>query len=288
MSNYLRTAFVLSILFLSGIIAESFSQDIPTPVTARLISDPSEINQGESIKFGVLFDIDPGWHIYWKYPGETGLPTNVNFHAPDGFKTGEIQWPLPMAFVKSQGGVDYGYENSVLLWTDIQIPSNFSESESGEFTAEVSWISCKEICIPGKADLKYQIKSEGSELHQNKEIFQEWKKLLPVKVSKQENPFETNVNTIREDANTFKIELDIKSKDRYKKVEFYPNPGDSRKVVNLETVKSETSKITKITFDVIAKTQHEISDKEMSGLLVYSDESSKRSAIEIDIKLADN
>jgi len=288
MFNYMRIVSILSILFLSGFISESFSQEIPTPVTARLVSDSSEIDPGESIKLGVLFDIDPGWHIYWKYPGETGLPTKVNFHVPDGFNQEEINWPLPMAFEKPEGGVDYGYEKSVLLWTDIQIPLDLSESEIDKFSAKASWVSCKEICIPGKADLKYDIKTEGSELRKNEAIFAKWQRLVPGTESAEDNPFEINANRLRIDAHTLKIELEIISNDQYRKVEFYPNPGDSRKVANLKTVETEQGNTTKISFDIITKTEHEISDTEMSGLLVYLNERGKRSAIEIDINLADN
>lgn len=288
MFKKLITVLVLSILFFPGFISESFSQEIPTPVTAKLISDTSKFNPGELIKLGILFDIDPGWHIYWKYPGETGLPTKVKFHAPDDLKVGGINWPLPKAFEKPAGGFDYGYEDSVLLWTDIQIPPDFSEGESVEYSAEASWISCKEICIPGKAALKYEVKTEGPELHQNEEIFEIWQKLLPIKVSEQQSPFEINVKTIRKDVHALKIELGIVSIGEYKKVEFYPDPGDSRRIANLETVKSEEDNTTNINFDLVTKTEHEISDKEMTGLLVYLNESGKRSAIEIEINLTDN
>lgn len=284
----MRIASVLSILFLSGFISESFSQEIPTPVTARLVSDSLEINPGESIKLGVLFDIDPGWHIYWKYPGENGLPTKVNFHAPDGFKLDEINWPLPMAFEKPEGGVDYGYEKSVLLWTDIQIPSDLSESKIDEFGAIASWVSCKEICIPGRADLKYDVKTEGSELRKNEAIFAKWQRLVPNTVSAEDNPFEINANRLRIDSRTLRIELEIISNGQYKKVEFYPNPGDSRKVANVKTVEFVQGNTTNMSFDVITKIEQEISDNEMSGILVYSNESGKRLAIEIDINLADN
>jgi DsbC/DsbD-like thiol-disulfide interchange protein len=288
MFNYMRIASVLSILFLSGFISESFSQEIPTPVTARLVSDSLEINPGESIKLGVLFDIDPGWHIYWKYPGENGLPTRVNFHAPYGFKLDEINWPLPMAFEKPEGGVDYGYEKSVLLWTNIQIPSDLSESKIDEFGAKASWVSCKEICIPGRADLKYDVKTEGSALRKNEAIFAKWQRLVPNTVSAEDNPFEINANRLRIDAHTLRIELEIILNGQYKKVEFYPNPGDSRKVANLKTVEFVQGNTTNMSFDVITKTEQEISENEMSGILVYSNESGKRSAIEIDINLADN
>ena len=83
-------------------------------------------------------EIDPGWHVYWKYPGETGLPTRVEFSTPHGFKAGELMWPIPMAFKKYEGGIEYGYENSLLLWTNIEVPQDTELNPDFEIDAAVS------------------------------------------------------------------------------------------------------------------------------------------------------
>ncbi len=121
--------------------------------TARLVTDRATITPGEAIAVGVAFDLEPGWHIYWKDPGDTGQPTEITFGAPDGFDFGEIQWPAPHIFT-SPAGTDYGYEGKVLLFTEVGVPEGLTEGETVSLTADTEWLVCKETCIPGKARLR--------------------------------------------------------------------------------------------------------------------------------------
>ena len=52
----------------------AFDDDEPR-VEARLLVHPDDPDSDRSVRIGVLFDLDPGWHLYWRNPGETGLPT---------------------------------------------------------------------------------------------------------------------------------------------------------------------------------------------------------------------
>ena len=172
----MRPLFVL-ILF-AGFIITSYAQEIPDPVQAKLVSDVLTVKPGESFNLGVLFDIDPGWHIYWKNPGDTGLPTEIDFIVPANYKEGALNWPAPSKFQNSRGGTDYGYEKSVLLWSNIKVPSTAEINSETVIEAEVSWLSCKEICIPGKAILNYGLGISEDREPANATIFSEWQKTL--------------------------------------------------------------------------------------------------------------
>jgi thiol:disulfide interchange protein DsbD len=65
-------------------------------VTPSLISDVAAIQPGQKFRVGVLYRIEPGWHVYWKFSGDSGLPTKIAWQVPPGFKVGELQWPLPL------------------------------------------------------------------------------------------------------------------------------------------------------------------------------------------------
>src|SRR5271168_3908009 len=84
-------------------------------VQAELLANVSEIQPGKPFWLGVHFVIDPSWHIYWKNPGDAGLPTRVKLTLPDGFTAGPLQFPTPSRFEQPGGIVIYGYENSVTL-----------------------------------------------------------------------------------------------------------------------------------------------------------------------------
>ncbi len=169
---------VLFLIFLCGFITQSYAQEIPDPVEAKLVSDVKTVKSGEQFNLGVLFDIDPGWHIYWKNPGDTGLPTEVNFIVPKNYVAGELNWPSPDTFKNSRGGTDYGYEKSVLLWIQIDVPQNARVNSVDKIVAEASWISCKEICIPGKVSLEYDLSIGDFREPGNEDLFSKWQDRL--------------------------------------------------------------------------------------------------------------
>ena len=67
-------------------------------VQASLVADTTGVSVGKPFTVGVLLKIDPGWHIYWKNPGDAGLPTKVKWTLPDGFTAGELRYPTPHEF----------------------------------------------------------------------------------------------------------------------------------------------------------------------------------------------
>lgn len=99
----------------------------------------------ERVRVMIRFDIEPGWHIYWKNPGDSGEPTSIRWTLPEGWKAGELKFPTPKAF-DTGGIINYGYENNVTLVTDLYLPSGLTP---GKIQGEALYLICKEACIPG-------------------------------------------------------------------------------------------------------------------------------------------
>ncbi len=283
----MRSILALMILFVAAFITTSFAQEIPTPVRAKLVSNIDRVKPGESFNLGVLFEIDPGWHIYWKYPGETGLPTKLTLNMPDSYQTSGVMWPIPGAYKKTDGGVDFGYENSVLLWTNIQVPSDAQIDKSVDIETQVSWISCKEICIPGKAKLNFSPKLGERTSSSSEALFADWSDSLPISLTDRKNPFQIEVHKIDSAHGQVKVEIKLKSNPQSEKIEYYPNPGDSLLVQNISSIKSEDFNLTEISFDVTAQDGVVLSENVLDGLIVYSDAEGKRSAVEMKIDFND-
>jgi DsbC/DsbD-like thiol-disulfide interchange protein len=102
-------------------------QDGKVLVTACLISDVNSIQPGQKFRIGVLYRIEPGWHIYWKYPGDAGIPTKIAWQLPEGFKVHDFQWPIPTR-EKEPGDLEvFAYSSEVLLFAEVEAPqSNLS------------------------------------------------------------------------------------------------------------------------------------------------------------------
>jgi DsbC/DsbD-like thiol-disulfide interchange protein len=117
----------------------------------QLVSDTSAVEPGVPLWVGLHFEMEKGWHIYWRNPGDSGEPPRVRWTLPNGFHAGEIEWPAP-ARLGSGSVIDYGYEESVLLPVEIEIPKGLTAGRV-TISADVSWLVCKDICVPGKARL---------------------------------------------------------------------------------------------------------------------------------------
>ena len=118
---------------------------------AELLVGVDAVAPGASFPVGVRVTTDPGWHVYWKYPGTAGLPTTVDWHLPDGFTVGPLQYPTPTEFDQPGGIVGYGYEGSALLTATVTAPDDLKPGEPVVISADVAWLVCADVCIPGSA-----------------------------------------------------------------------------------------------------------------------------------------
>jgi len=122
------------------------------PVTARLVPETAGMAPGTTLWVDLHLDIAPGWHTYWRNPGDSGLPTEIAWTLPAGFTAGDIVWPVPEHFVVSGLG-NYGYRDAVDLLVPIAVSRDVEPSSTAKLDAAVSWLVCSDICIPGEAKL---------------------------------------------------------------------------------------------------------------------------------------
>ena len=118
----------------------------PTPV----IASPGEF------KTGVYFKLDAGWHVYWINPGDSGLPPTVKWSLPAGITAGPLQFPTPKRLPLGPL-MDFGYDNEVLFPIAMQAKSPLTPKSKLTLAAKVDWLVCREVCIPGKANLTLDI-----------------------------------------------------------------------------------------------------------------------------------
>lgn len=147
------------LLWLSA--AAAAAQVSPAPIQptqdqhahVELLSRQSSLTPGADQQLGVHFVLEPGWHIYWINPGDSGQPPVFKWQLPKGFSVGEIQWPRPERMQPIKELADYGYHNEVLLPLTLHVPSGVSKGTPVEIGAEAKWLVCREVCIPEHAQL---------------------------------------------------------------------------------------------------------------------------------------
>ena len=125
-------------------------------VRAELLADTNAIVPGKPFTVGLLLRMVPGWHTYWKFSGDAGLPSEIKWNLPDGWKVGDIQWPIPLKTTDPGDIQTYGYQDEVLLMQEIVPPAKI-DSSSVKLSAEANWLVCERICIPGSASLQLEL-----------------------------------------------------------------------------------------------------------------------------------
>src|SRR5579875_2395380 len=119
-----------------------------------LLVPPAQIYPGQAFTAGLDFQMDPGWHIYWINAGDSGEPPNVKWMLPGSVKAGELQYPPPQRLPLGPL-MDFGYENEVVLPVTIHVAPGFHPgSTHAEILADVSWLVCQNVCLPGQGTLK--------------------------------------------------------------------------------------------------------------------------------------
>jgi len=119
--------------------------------TARLLVAPDP-DAPDAAWVGVLIDLDPGWHTYWRNPGDTGLPTKLEWSL-DGGRVGDVEWPTPHVYSEADGlFTTYGYEDRVLLQSPVRLEAGFEGTR--EITVEAHLLICKQECIPADFSLR--------------------------------------------------------------------------------------------------------------------------------------
>ncbi len=177
----MKKSFVLVILLSACLISPVLFADDENPVRAELISEVKSVQPGHPFWVAIHFKMDEGWHTYWKNPGEVGLPNKVKWDLPEGFEAGKLKWPYPEKIMEGDIAA-FAYEGEVLLLSEIKTPASI-EGPEVTLKAEVGWLACKEICLPGEASvtLSLPVTAETPEADErNKDLFSVTRSHLPV------------------------------------------------------------------------------------------------------------
>ncbi len=102
---------------------------------------------------GLRLEHEAKWHTYWLQPG-TGLPTSIDWQLPPGWSAGPIRWPAPQRVYDTAGNLTgNGYEDVVFLPVTLTPPHDLAPGEAVTLRARVEWLMCKDVCIPGEAEV---------------------------------------------------------------------------------------------------------------------------------------
>ena len=172
-----------------------------------LIKDHSDFVPGTSINIGLKVSMDKGWHTYWRNPGDSGGPIEIDWNLPKGFSVSDIKWPLPEK-IEYPPLMTYGYEDFVIYPMVLSIPADYSD-DYFEMTADI--LICADVCIPESGKISSNL--FGIE---NDSLIYEWLESIP----SQSLPITTSLN----DNN---LEIRFTFEKEIKEIYFFPDENNS-------------------------------------------------------------
>ena len=108
---------------------------------------------------GIALQLKPGWHTYWRTPGDSGVPPRFDFSKSDNVEAVTVLWPAPKKFDDGAGGTSLGYVDQVVL--PLRIVAKNTEKPV-TLRAEVNYAVCEKLCIPVQANLELSFTSVAS------------------------------------------------------------------------------------------------------------------------------
>ena len=149
--------------------------------TVELIADVASLPvAGGKVTLGLGLRPKPGWHVYWRNPGDAGKEASVAWELPPGFAAGALRFPVPHV-IPFGDFVTYGFDGPVLLLADLEVPASLPRSEPVAIRGRATWVVCDDaLCVPEQADVTLTLPAgTGAESAEHRPLFAEARRALP-------------------------------------------------------------------------------------------------------------
>src|SRR5258707_4381679 len=126
------------------------------PSAVRLLAGS---RSGAVLLGGIAFQLQPGWHTYWRNPGDSGVPPRFDFSKSENIEAVTVLWPAPTKFDDGAGGTALGYRKQVVLPLRI-VAKNADKPVT--LRADINYAVCEKLCIPVEASTELAFTSVAS------------------------------------------------------------------------------------------------------------------------------
>ncbi|MEQ1496471.1 MAG: thioredoxin family protein [Novosphingobium sp.] len=148
----------------------------PTHIQSQLLIEGSAAPGGK-VTVAFLMKPSPGWHGYWKNPGDAGLGLTPNWTLPTGVTAGELAYPVPSTLIVSVL-MNHVYERDYAVLTVLSLPGNANPGARLPIRVKLDWLACTDqICVPEQAELSGEIVIGAAGLPDPR--FDQWRAALP-------------------------------------------------------------------------------------------------------------
>ncbi|HWH17677.1 MAG TPA: protein-disulfide reductase DsbD domain-containing protein [Allosphingosinicella sp.] len=147
----LWSALILSVLLPAP--AASAQATEPRHIATQLIAETDTPTAGSIVSLAIHMTPEPGWHGYWKNPGDSGIEPSVQWTLPRGAAAGPLEYPVPGRLIVG-GLMNYVYEGPYALLLKLKVPDGLAPGTPLPIRGKFDYLVCtKEVCVPESADL---------------------------------------------------------------------------------------------------------------------------------------
>jgi DsbC/DsbD-like thiol-disulfide interchange protein len=257
-----------AVIVLFGLMSSARAQQTPH-IDATLVSDVASVAAGKQFKVGVHFKIDPGWHIYWINPGDSGLPTRLKLDLPTGYTAGDLEFPTPERIALPGNVVNYGYTDEVLLTVTVTPPATLAAGADVAIPVRATWLVCQDDCVPGSANLSITLPVGDGKPSPDADTFASWAKKVPVAADKSPDVSSVHADYSAPAATTdsadASVEIDWKNAAPTD-VQFAPEPISGW---DFASIKSETNGTKTVVHLQLKKAGKQPTPASFAGLILY-------------------
>ncbi len=203
-----------------------------TKTKVSLLLSAETARPGDDITAAIEMRMPAGWHTYWRYGGDAGDATKIEWQLPAGVTAGAIQWPVPEKLNDSDI-ITYTYHDTVQLLVPLKLASTLQPGPL-ELKANVSWLECEKSCFPGdgKVQATFAIGTVAKASSASQRI-ESAKARLPQ--SKTQFPVEA-VWDAPPDAMERALLINVEAQSKPGTVDFYPDGTTEAKIEGATTI----------------------------------------------------
>lgn len=211
--------FILSTAFAFLGSMAAIAQPSPASDHADLsfVMEKESVNPGQEFSVGLHIQIEEDWHVYWRNPGDSGIPVRIIWDESQPFEFGDIEWPYPYTFQEGHL-TTYGYKEETLLIIPVKAAENMMPGNH-TIKARVEFLACKEICLPGFETLTVDVKIDDTPKQQYTsfaDLFTKYRAKVPALAEHLDAEFRVEGNAL-----TLKLQGDDVLKNDFRNMIFF-------------------------------------------------------------------
>lgn len=251
------------------------AQNISTeaPALFKLLSENSSIEGKQPFWLALEISLQKGWHSYWKNPGDTGMPLQIEWSLPENFKITNMHWPSPEKF-DTGGLISYGYEDKAIFLVEITPPEAVKDT-SINIGAHIRWLACSDMqCLPGEDAVTLELPIGQNHLNEAyTSLFEKARAALPIQAS--------DVQAHKHNG-FIELELKLPHSNQITAVQFFP---EHKKIID-GTQDTLLKSIDEHSFCMLLKEHKSMQAQQLKGLaILHAKEPPHKRMVEIDLPI---